>query len=134
MKYLAVVFALIVVLFGMASATICATDRRSNRPQNFDSLGKMHAENSRGGRKYFLSVVVLKEHRSLCKDFIWFSIFSLFSYQNTRMHTMAIAEQNQMLQFQKYKSMTFVIWILFQTTIDVTECSKGAINRWLIRQ
>ena len=53
MKFLCLFLALIAVLVGTASATICARDQRSGGRQNFASVGAMNAQNRRGGRKYF---------------------------------------------------------------------------------
>jgi len=52
MKFFAVLLAMLIGLFGLASATICAVDLRSGGPQNFPSVAAMNAENSRGGRKF----------------------------------------------------------------------------------
>lgn len=51
MKIFVFLFALIVGLFGLTSATICARDGRSGNGQNFADRGAMYAENGRGGRK-----------------------------------------------------------------------------------
>jgi len=56
MKFFAVLLAMLVGLFGLASATICAIDGRSGGPQNFPNIQAMHAENRRGGRKYLMRV------------------------------------------------------------------------------
>lgn len=55
MKFIAIFFVVFVALVGFASATICARDKRSGGPQNFDSFDAMYAENRRGGGKYVWS-------------------------------------------------------------------------------
>lgn len=45
-------FAVILSLFALSSATICAFDYRSGRVQNFRDEQAMIDENNRGGRKY----------------------------------------------------------------------------------
>lgn len=52
MKYLFVFFVVIASLLGLSHGTICARDRRSGGPQNFDNRGAMDTENRRGGREF----------------------------------------------------------------------------------